>query len=218
MRVYNFRSTYVCCIAVLMLVAGILAHPSQAQSRTMTLRAGLALSTLSGDADFEPLVNLGGAFAIRQRFGAFFLQTEAQVSTRGASLAVEEPYPPVPFTQERTYSRVRYDMTYADVPLLAGVAFGRQVRPVAYAGPYGGLRFNARNRYTYSDTGLTTTRETDDVALLDYGVIAGIGAEIPTRFYRVVIDVRATFGLASVFDGVDDQHHRMLMLTSGIVF
>ncbi len=194
------------------------ASPSVAQDRDVSLRLGLSATTFSGEGDFDPLINLAGALSVRQRFGAIFLQTEAQVTTRGASIAFDEPYPRLPGSDNRPYSRLRTDITYIDVPLFVGAALPGSIQPLVYAGPYGGIRFEARNRFTYGDTGLTTTRDARDVALIDYGIAAGVGVEVATRFYRLLIDLRAAAGLAPVFDDLDDQRHRMLTLTSGIIF
>lgn len=219
MHIAAFRSSpknpITFCLMLLCMMT--MADAAAAQDRSYSLRAGLTVSTLT-DGDYDPLVNLVGALSARQMLGTFFLQTEAMVSSRGASLATEEPFPTVPGSFPRTYSRIRTNATYVDIPLVAGIRVGSAFRPFLYAGFYGGMRFDAEHRFTYSDTGLTTTRRADDLKRFDYGATAGVGGEIGTRFYRMTIDLRATAGLAPVFDGGGDERHRMLMLTAGIVF
>ena len=220
MPVSHFRSkTIVFCIGVLFLVAagGIWGSKAvRAQDRTIALRAGLSGSTLSGEGDFDPLVNLTGALLLRMGMGAIFLQTEAQVATRGTSNPQREPFPTIPGTTNN-YSRLRTDITYVDVPVLIGTKLGSGLQPMIYAGPYGGLRVDARNQFTNAATDLTTTREARDVKLIDYGVAAGLGMEFPTRFYDVIVDLRGSLGLAPVYDTRGNERHRMLTLTAGFV-
>lgn len=196
---------------------GVATPSASAQDRDIALRAGLSVTSLSGEGDFDPLINLAGALSVRLHFGAIFLQTEAQVTTRGTSNAQQEPYPIIPGSNIIPYSRLRTDITYVDVPLFLGTQLQAGVKPAIYAGPYGGFRMNARDRFTNAITDLTTTLDSRDVKLLDYGVAAGVGLEIPSRFYHILIDLRATMGLAPVFDDAGDQHHRMLTLTAGFI-
>jgi hypothetical protein len=202
-----FRSATL--VFALVLAASLGAEEVRCQEISGALKFGPGVFTFAGEGDYQPLANLNAAFTTRLAFGALILQPEVQIVSRGGMLRE---------ASETTESSVRLDqnITYVDIPFLAGVVLGGPYTPVFYAGPYGGIRIDSQVRLQFNGGGFTPTVR--DVNRWDAGLIAGTSAEFDTRFYRVVVDLRGLYGLAPVFVDEPSMRHFGAMLLVGIAF
>ena len=206
---------------VFLLIVGFLvgaASTALAQERQLGFKAGVNAAALSSDDDIENGYGerrvgvVAGGFAVLPVRGRLALQFEALFSQKGAKQSAEE--------EDLTAT---LELDYLDFPILARLAGPAldSTRLHVFAGPSVSYRMGAHSRLVF--TGFDFAQGSaenieEDVSLFNFGVVAGVGADIGRR---LVVDVRYTWGLSNVFkDTVGDAtvKHRVLSLMAGVRF
>ncbi|NBC18678.1 MAG: outer membrane beta-barrel protein [Bacteroidetes bacterium] len=207
--------------ALLLLVLLCAALPARSSAQTLSygLRIGISGATLTGaaDTDFEPRTGLTGGFAMGYDFGnGFTLMPELLYVTKGAYFddtfqASDGASVPV---------RARYDLTYIEIPLLLTYRFGHgSVRPLLRAGPSLGYNVIAQlNLEPRGEDSLSQSFNDETIQSIDYGLVAGAGAEVLFRGERLVFEARVILGQSDVRDEAPALSNRSVLLLAGFAF
>ena len=188
-------------LCLVFLVALSVATPAHAQRWTGALKAGGAITQFSGETltsvDFDPRVGLVGGVTLGYDFGTGFAVLAEMIYIRKGAFS-DSPPNGIP-------TRIRFDLTYLEVPLLAQYRFETSgyVHPKIFAGPM--VAF------------LLDSRIDESIENRDFGVVVGAGVEVEVSDQRLSFEARASFGMADITKPVLDQRDPSLRNT-GIVF
>lgn len=158
--------------------------PVQARAQNLSggILAGVASASLAnedGPSDRRVGVRVGGFLdlAVTSSIGA---RVEAAYAMKGVKSA-------------------NFDLTvaldYIEIPALARVTLPGSIGPVLFAGPALGIKVTSERRTPSGDNDYG-----DLVRPIDYGLAAGAGLSFGLGSQDVLVDVRYTRGLRSVFD------------------
>lgn len=201
-------------VLVIILWAGLASTDASAQERSGSIKFGPGFFTLLGEDDYKPLPNFAAAGSMRMTFGSMLIQPEILVSTRGGRTRQD-----VQTIAGQALVRIDQGITYLDLPILIGLSMRGALTPALYAGPYGGVRVDARWRLMFEDPrGGQLAEALPQARRWDAGLTAGGSIEIQTNFYRVLLEARGLYGLAPVFREDPSMRHAGAMLLIGIVF
>ena len=172
------------------------------------VKGGVNLATFGGDDSYQDgaykcKYKIGfntGLFASISLIKAFTLQSAILLSSKGTKVELDglEGY--------------EYDsLYYVEIPLVLKVYPLKQLsnfRLNIFTGPY--LAIDVLNRYRTTDEvkdfyqllGVETKGEYENVRTLDYGLLAGLGADIG----RILLEVSWSKGMASTDDSVFEYH------------
>ena len=173
---------------LVLLLSFFLSTPSLAQQWAGALKIGVSAFTFSGAQDPDPRTALAGGMALGYDFGnGIIIQPELLYITKGAS--ADRAIGAIPV-------RVRSNLTYVDIPLLFQYRLNTPgtVHPKIFVGPSISFLLNATIDITPEGSNDTSREVLDDATTFDYGVVAGIGAEIEISGQRLVLEGRAFFG------------------------
>lgn len=202
--------------ALLLLLPLVAAAQVGESRRTIAIGAGggLMLNSVGFDPTVKqkmhigPTVGLAARFTSEKYFSAYCaLQLELNLSELGWRENVlnsqSEPLPD-------TYSR---DIYYLQLPMLARLGWGRERKGLMgyfLAGPQVGWCIGEKTRQssftlneegvpdrpsgTYEQYGLAVQRK------FDYGITAGLGAELSTRAGHFLLEGRYYYGLSDIFN------------------
>jgi hypothetical protein len=191
------RTLNCCAIAIMSALAA--AMPAAAQEFALK---GLITVSKFGESGSEPnawddrLTATGFGGHVRFRFGAFALQPELQVVTRGAEISVA--------TSEEEEEQLRMEYLELPVLLVFPVRVGR-LEPYAFGG--GMVALESRCRYVVKESGLRSNFGCDsssgagqvfDRRKADYGLVGGAGASYRVGSGRVLLEARHTWGFRNV--------------------
>jgi len=200
------------CIS-LILAAGA---PASAQALQFGGKAGPNFSTLLFDPDESGIdhdrriSSGGGAFVALPLSKRFAVQIEALANPKGAKL--EDP------TENLT---AKILLRYLDLPVLIRINGPQSTSRTfhVFAGPYSGIRLNAKRELSTMGSSLVAGEKTDmssEIERFEFGVLAGAGVDIG-RY--IVIDGRYAHGLTPMnsdrSDGVDIKN-RMITIMAGV--
>lgn len=198
------------------LVASTLAVTTvRAQRIVGALKLGPAFSSFTGESDatFETRASLAGGVALGLELrGGFYFLPELLYVTKGA------------WFDDRidgTPARVRFDLTYLELPLLLAYRFqtAGTVHPRLAAGPYVAYAMNRTARIEDQASDVVFNEGIEDlIETYDAGVAASVGAEVEVRAQRVLVEVRGSYGLANARTVEPAIHNAGLALLVGIMF
>ncbi len=202
----------------------LLALPARAQQVTGALKIGGAVTSLSGGSGstFDPRGGLAGGVALGYDFGnGLLFQGELLYVIKGAYADTElvvGSIDGIPVTQD---IRARFDLTYLDVPLLLVYRFDRRRGPMprVFVGPSVAFKLDARVRFRVRGSdGPTQSEEDDSIEGIEYGAVAGAGAEFFVGSQRVSFDVRALLGQSNVRNAEPELNNVGVAFFVGIIF
>ncbi len=201
------------CLAFLVVLS--VATPAHAQRWTGALKAGAAITQFSGETltsvDFDPRVGLVGGMTLGYDFGTVFaILPEVLYVRKGAYFDVLLGDIP---------TRVRSDLTYIEVPVLAQYRFETSgyLHPKIFAGPMIAFMMDSRIEFRAQGSDLTQDEEDDSIESRDFGAVFGAGVEVEVSDQRLSFEARASFGMADITKPGLDQRDPSLRNT-GIVF
>ena len=142
--------------------------------------------------DFDPRVGLLGGAGVGYDFGTgFAVLAEVILARKGAYSDI---------VLDNTPIRIRFDLTYIEVPLLAQYRFdtGGYVHPKFFAGPMFALKQNSRVKLRALGSDLTQDEEDDSIEGTDFGAVVGAGVEVEVGDQRLSFEARASFGMADI--------------------
>lgn len=104
-----------------------------------------------------------------------------------------------PTGEETNPYNVHFDYSYATVPLLPGVTFGKKIRYNVYCGPY--FSFLLKRKLTKNDEfrNDVIVKQASNQKNIDFGLTSGAGIEIPifNKFF-IPIEFRYNLGLMNI--------------------
>jgi len=185
----------ICSIAMAGIIVGLFAVNSMALDMSAGVKGGLAMASMTG-ADAAPPAgaeksmllgaNVGGIFNVN--FSPIFgLELDLMYSMKGMT-----------WKATSGDAKINFKGAYLDIPLLAKfiVPMEGAIKPVVYAGPSFGILLSSKMNSTGG--GQDTTMDTKDhTKSLDFGLAAGVGAEIGAGPGNLLVDVRYTMGFST---------------------
>lgn len=188
-----------CRILIWVLTLCACAIPVTAQE--IALKGGVAVSRFrsTGTNPFDGrFISTAFGGHARFHFGRIALQPELQMVSRGATAsesAVEE--------------RMRLEYMEVPVMLVVPVRIGR-FEPYAFGGPMVSVETRCRsiieenNLKTNFDCDESSTQNSFERSVIDYGASAGAGLSHQLGSGRILLEGRYTWGLRDIYDGAID--------------
>lgn len=213
---YTFLRRRLAALAVASVAAlPVLAQVGEPRSDfAIGFNGGVALNTVSFDPTVKQTMHLGPTFGLTMRYTCekyFSMVCAVQLEVNYARLgwtedirsASDEPLPD-------TYSR-HHD--YVQVPLMARLGWGREERGVMgylVAGPQVGFCLSERTSRSEVWTldgqghpdrpnGMYAQYDMPIEKKFDYGITAGLGAELNTRIGHFMLEGRYYYGLSDIY-------------------
>lgn len=153
---------------------------------------------------FKPKIKQGYEKGVG--FGAMVRYTSEKYFKAVCSLQMEVNYNQWGFSEiidEGTYSYSRR-MDYVQIPLMARMAWGKEEKGAQFffnAGPYANFLLSETESRSGDFTD-ATNYEYSHLAdkTFDYGILAGMGAEVNTGIGRFDVEARYDYGLGNLYD------------------
>jgi len=219
----------ICAVCLVVLISMAATMPVSAQLFGIGGRAGLNVSTLSGDFDFgfgnvnfspKTGVMIGGSFNIRL-IPFISLQPEIIYTAKGAKLDNIE------MMGQRIPAEGSVDLTYLEVPLLLKARLPVPLMsPSVYAGPAIAFNLDAKWDSRIADIGGIQFNG-DDIDLRDYvkstdlGFVIGAGIEFGAPVLKFNLGARYIMGITEIDDSEDfdlDARNNVLSIIIGVTF
>ena len=201
------------CLAFLLVLT--VATEAHAQRWVGALKAGSAVTQFSGETltsvEFDPSVGLVGGVAVGFDFGTgLAILPEILYVKKGAYFDV---------LLGETPTRIRSDLTYLEVPVLAQYRFETSgyVHPKFFTGPMVAFMLDSRIEFQPEGSDLVQEEEDGSIESTDFGAVVGAGVEVELSDQRLSFEARASFGMADITKPDVDQRDPSLRNT-GIVF
>lgn len=212
--IYIKRCVVVCVLMLLMSVASCAQIGEPRHNICIGFTGGVAMNQIGFDPTIKqkwhvgPTLGIVARFTSERYFKAFCaLQLELNYSEMGWSEQVlnsqSEPLPD-------TYKRNQH---YIQFPVLARLAWGRESRGLMgyfLAGPQVGYCFkesSKQSNFTLDDSGhpdrpngLYAQYDMSIDKKFDYGITAGLGAELTTKIGHFLVEGRYYYGLSDIFN------------------
>jgi hypothetical protein len=183
----------------------LLTSPLSAAEKYVGIIGGLNFADLSTKittgAELE--TNLHVAYGAGVVFGLelrenVFLQLEPQYLTKGGKLLLEEPEESEKDSTWTPY--FDFHFSFIEIPILAKIVFGEDIKRYAFFGPSFGFLLNAEVEAEFEGVAYTadikeTTRRTD------FGLLFGTGVSFPVGNGLFFIDGRYATGFANMSKG-----------------
>ena len=192
------------------LVLLTLAQPAAAQM-SGSIKVGVSAATFRGETtlDYTPKYGWTGSFGLGYDFGngfaivpeLIYLVKGAETETTGAYVAALLGDEPSPGAGDIDVHLER-QLTYAEVPVL--VYYRLETRsgfhPRVFAGPSFGYKLNARLRFRAEGDAAEFDQADPSIEQVEYGIVAGFGAEVDTGGERLTVDLRTHVGRSNIRD------------------
>lgn len=199
-------------LLIFMIVSFGLIDKANAQSPiNLGLKGGLNFANISSDDDLDSRTGFHAGLVLDFSLPALPLGVESGLyyTQKGAE-----------FTEEGITVTGKLD--YIEVPLLAKINVGLSgpISPHVVIGPYAAYNVNAE--FEASSGSVSFSEDlSDDTSDLDFGGIAGLGADFNLGVTKVNVSARYSFGFSNINDSEfeqDDESHRIFMISAGIMF
>ncbi len=162
------------------------------------VKGGLVSADLRGGAPYWATKKgfCGGAFINHSIHNLLTIQLEVLYTQKGAKFMYN------PFTQIGPEHEFTATLNYLEIPVFAKIVMPIKgvVQPNLFVGPYIAYNLTAK--------GMGTTPGDEDLDYLtgtDFGALFGVGLDFCLPVGKLVLDVRYTFGLSSIYEDLYEE-------------
>lgn len=199
-------------LSIFMIVSYGLIHQVNAQSPIdFGVKGGVNIANLSSDDDLDSRTGIHAGLVLDFSLPLLPIGVESGIyyTQKGAE-----------FTEEGITVTGKLD--YIEVPVLAKISLGPPgpFSPHVVVGPY--AAFNTKAEFEASSGSASLSEDfSDQTSDLDFGAIAGVGADFNLGLTKLNVSARYSYGFSNINDSdfeVDEENNRVFMISAGIMF
>lgn len=197
-------------VLVLLLISSPSAHSafSFLKIQSKGIKAGLSFASIRGkDVEEEWKAGLrftGGCFLTLTLNNTLALQPEILYSMKGSQW--EETF-------EGETFRASLKLSYLEIPLLAKFFLlkkSKALAPSFFIGPSLSFKFGGKTRFEWA--GEAEEEEIKDMKITDFGLIFGGGLDFSLGRRKMLLDIRYSLGMISIFEHEEMKNHAFAVL------